>query len=105
MKKKQIIQQQYFDLSVYLNSTNLVENRPKQMYFYIKIINSEKLFFAAITDWQKISLAYEKNEKHWAATGNTNFSELENAMAMWIPKCTKQEDLTKCIKNHIFSVE
>lgn len=44
MEKQQIIQQQYFDLSLYLNSTNMVKNRPKEMYFYIERIN-DKIYF------------------------------------------------------------
>jgi len=46
--------QQYNDLSGYLNSTNKVKNQTLQMYFYVTSINGQKLFFAAITDWQKI---------------------------------------------------
>lgn len=104
MKKKQIIQQQFFKLSAYLNSMNLVKNKIFQIYFYIETINDKKLLFAAISDWQKVSLAQEKSSKHWIRSQNTEYKELEEALALWTPGCS-EHDLTKCLKNHIFSLQ
>lgn len=104
MEKHLVIKQQFFDLSNYLNSTNLVENKIFQTHFYVKQVNDKNLLFAAISEWQKISLAQEKHSKHWVRTENTEYKELEEALALWTPECLRQPDLTKCIKNHIFSL-
>lgn len=104
MEKHLIIKQQFFDLSNDLNSTNLVENKIFQTHFYVKRVNDKNLLFAAISDWQKISLAQQKRSKHWIPTENTDYKELEEAIAFWTPECLEQLDLTRCIKNHIFSL-
>lgn len=103
MEKKYLIQQQFFDLSRYLNSTNTVNNKIFQTYFYVERVNDKNLLFAAISSWQKISLAQEKSSKFWVRTQNTEYKELEEALALWTPECLKQQDLTKCLKNHIFN--
>ena len=41
MEKHLVIKQQFFDLSNDLNSTNLVENKIFQTYFYVKRVNEK----------------------------------------------------------------
>lgn len=104
MEKHLIIKQQFFDLSNYLNSTNMVRNKIFQTYFYVQQVNGKNLLFAAISDWQKISLAQEKRPQFWIPTENTEYKELEAALALWTPECLENTDLTRCLKNHIFSL-
>lgn len=104
MEKKQLIQQQYFDLSKYLNSTNSVQNQKKEMYFYEKHINGDRIFFAAISDWQKISLCKEAEKNRWVVLGNTPYDLLEKELALKVPECLQSPDLTKCLKKHILGV-
>lgn len=104
MEKKYLIQQQYFDLSRYLNESNKVQNQIKEMYFYVKYINSERLLFGAISDWQKISLCKEIGLNRWVALGNTPYDLLENEFALHTHRCLKEPDLTKCLKKHIFGI-
>lgn len=73
------------------------------MYFYSERISDDDLLFAAISDWQKRALCKKKEFNHWLPTGNTKYEELETAIAKWTLGCLRQEDLTKCIKNHIFN--
>lgn len=71
--------------------------------FYVETVNNKKLLFAAVSHWQKISLAHEKQTNYWVRTHNTEFNELENALARWMPECLKQSDLNQCISNHILN--
>lgn len=102
MEKKYLIQQQYFDLSAYLNESNEAQNKIKEMYFYTKYTDNEELLFAAVSDWQKKSVCKKLKYNHWVGVGDTRYEKLENEIAIHLPSLLLlQADLTKCIRKHI----
>ncbi len=102
MEKRYLIQQQYFDLSAYLNQSNEIQNKIKEMYFYTKCIDNEELLFAAVSDWQKQSVCKKLKYNHWVSVGNAIYEELEKEVAKHLPFWLLLEtDLTKCIRKHI----
>lgn len=101
MEKKQLIQQQYFDLSRDLNQSNKIQNVIKPMYFYTMYVDNEEKLFAAISDWQKTALCKKKTVNFWVPLHNTRYEELEEEISKITPGCLLQPDLTKCIQKHI----
>lgn len=102
MEKKYLIQQQYFDLSEYLNESNEVQNKIKEMYFYTIYNGQEEFLFAAVSNWQQKSVCKKLKYNHWVGLGDSKYEELEKEIAMHLPTwLLSQTDLTKCIRKHI----
>lgn len=104
-KNKLLILGEYFELSAKLNKSNPIKNKIKEIHFYTTIINQEEQLFAAISNWQKLTLCRKVRENYWLPMQISGYDNLEPYLCRILPECHKQPDLTKCIKFKLFSLQ
>lgn len=98
-----IIKHEYFELVKKLNQSNTLKNQKTTLYFYVDSVDPNYLkLFAAISDTQKILLCHRSHDSSWIESGFSDYPNLENYIVNLLRKYAGQDDLTKCIKSHIF---